>query len=156
MDNINKSTVEETKVLEMLENSIKLTNQTLSKWFNEWHKSKQLKFITYEEIQGMFIGHLKKMMRHHFNDDMNINRFFSNYKMTVTVNGLNHQISSLSITDYKFDWYNVARYYDVIKKVLSYISYPSLYYKESTVEITNTNTSDISLISFESIENIKF
>lgn len=143
------SNLQRDRLRRSLEETISDTNRVLAKWASTMRISNRY-VITNDDIKSAFNGFLKRVLKYHFNDDIEVSRLISWHKPYVVVDE-NFQIIEIKILpmrdiDHPFS--------NKLIGAISQIDFTRLHVKVEP--INKTSLSDVSSITFDSIEKITF
>lgn len=141
---------QEDRLRRSLEDTIRETNRVSAKWAEDMRNQKTKRFvITNDDIKSVFNGFLKKMLKHYLSDDIVVSRFLSWHKPFIRVDPDTLQIVEINFIPMRDNDHPFA---NRASKAISEIALTTL-----NVELpVETKITDVNLISFDSIEKIKF
>ena len=132
-----------------LEDAISDTNRVLAKWASTMRINNRF-VITNDDIKSAFNGFLKRVLKYHFNDDIEVSRLISWHKPYVVVDE-NFQIIEIKILPMRDIDHPFA---NMLISAIGQIDFTRLQVKVEP--INKTTLSDVSSITFDSIEKITF
>ena len=134
-----------------LEDAISETNRVTNGWAMQVSKAERRKcVITLDNVKSLFNGYMKKMLRHHLKNDIEVTRFLSWNKPSLTMNDDTLQITGVRFLQMRDLDHAFMPY---VKCALATINFSSL---EAKPEEKKKQIISIDLTSFEKIQNIKF
>jgi len=134
-----------------LEDAISETNRVTNGWAMQVSKAERRKYvITLDNVKSVFNGYMKKMLRHHLKNDIEVTRFLSWNKPSLTMNDDTLQITGVRFLPMRDSDHAFMPY---IKCALATINLSSL---EAKPEGKKEQITNVELISFDSIKEITF
>ena len=131
-----------------LEDAIRETNRVTNGWAMQVERRKYI--ITLDNVKSVFNGYMKKMLRHHIRNDVEVTRFLSWNKPSLTMNDDTLQITHLQFLSMRDADHAFMPY---IKCALDSINLKTL---EAKPEDKKEQITTVELISFDSIKEITF